>query len=228
MLDARNLKRWVHDLQSPIGALAAVADRLEKTGGGEAVVLKAAVERLRALSDDLEVTENWKATTVTAAPSGGQANILTAIAPVIVEWRARLAERKEVELAFVCDLPSDLVVPMSMVQLQCSLSNLISNAVEAIQGRGLGVGTVVVRLSQQEKQLVIEVNDNGPGIPQAMLPFVTLYGFTASKANGKGIGLWQVREAARGAGGRLKIESAGDQGTRVALEIPLGESAFAK
>jgi two-component system CitB family sensor kinase len=106
------------------------------------------------------------------------------------------------------------------VSLQCGISNLIANAVEAIQGQGLSQGQVLVSVRQDQDQVIFEVEDNGRGIPQRILPMVTDYGFTANKPNGKGIGLWQVREALEAVGGEIWIESSEGKGTKIVVKLP--------
>lgn len=65
-------------------------------------------------------------------------------------------------------------------------TNLINNAVEAMQGEGI----IIIRIRQEEKKIVIEIEDNGPGIPPETLPHIFDYYFTTKKkGEGTGLGL---------------------------------------
>jgi len=63
-------------------------------------------------------------------------------------------------------------------------TNIIDNAVEAMQGRG----ELTLRTRQEEQWVVVEIEDNGPGIPPAVQAKIFDPFFT-TKAPGKGTGL---------------------------------------
>jgi signal transduction histidine kinase len=63
-------------------------------------------------------------------------------------------------------------------------TNIIDNAVDAMQGRG----ELTLRTRQEEQWVVVEIEDNGPGIPQAVQAKIFDPFFT-TKAPGKGTGL---------------------------------------
>jgi signal transduction histidine kinase len=63
-------------------------------------------------------------------------------------------------------------------------TNIIDNAVDAMQGRG----ELTLRTRQEEQWVVVEIEDNGPGIPEAVQAKIFDPFFT-TKAPGKGTGL---------------------------------------
>lgn len=94
------------------------------------------------------------------------------------------------------------------VRLARAVANLVANAVEH------GAGAVVVRLRCGSELLVIEVADEGKGLPA---PVATLIG--RSHAGRRGHGLAVAAETARRHGGRLVARPAA-RGARLALELP--------
>ena len=71
------------------------------------------------------------------------------------------------------------------------LLNLLLNAAQATNGRG----AIEVKLRQEEKAVSIEVHDDGPGVPEAVVPRL-FTAFTTTKSEGTGLGLISVKECA--------------------------------
>lgn len=99
-------------------------------------------------------------------------------------------------------------------KLERILVNLIKNSIEAIQGEGW----IKVKAVRLEDGMKIEVEDNGPGIPEDIFKDIT-EPFVSKKADGLGLGLYEVRELVKDMGGKLHIESEKGKGTRVTIEF---------
>jgi signal transduction histidine kinase len=97
-----------------------------------------------------------------------------------------------------------------------AVSNLISNAEEAMPGGG----GILLAARGTEGGLEIEVRDEGQGIPPEMLPRVFDFHFT-TRSEGTGIGLAVVKQVARMHGGSVHIESEPGEGTRVVMRFPV-------
>jgi signal transduction histidine kinase len=136
---------------------------------------------------------------------------------VEVLCRAELQGRADLEVTTNC---ADARVPLAEDDLVTVLSNLVVNAAHAVEA---GKGRIALSATRGDDEvLVLEVADNGEGIPKENLSRVCDPFFT-TKAPGKGTGLGlslasQIVQAARG---DLKIDSEVGQGTRVTLRIPL-------
>ncbi len=96
---------------------------------------------------------------------------------------ARNAEKANVR--FTCDLPSaDVEFAADSPRLEQVLLNLVGNAIEALEPSG--GGHVTLRGRRQPRHVVIEIEDDGPGIPQA----APIYdAFFSTKEGGTGLGL---------------------------------------
>jgi signal transduction histidine kinase/CheY-like chemotaxis protein len=110
-------------------------------------------------------------------------------------------------------------------QLQQVLMNLIGNARQALEEQGKG-GTISVRTKRvAEKRVLLEISDDGPGIPQAIQarifdPFFT----TKPPGVGTGLGLAIVVGILRERGGKLHLASNVGQGTVFSIELPATEA----
>jgi signal transduction histidine kinase len=86
-----------------------------------------------------------------------------------------------VEREYAPDLPHIVAYGSELNQVW---TNLIDNAVEAMDGRG----TIRLRTRQEGNQIVVEIADNGPGIPQQVQAHL-FEPFLTTKDVGKGTGL---------------------------------------
>jgi nitrogen fixation/metabolism regulation signal transduction histidine kinase len=102
------------------------------------------------------------------------------------------------------------------------LHNLLTNSVEALEGRNGGCISVVTRRMRSGDDAVAElaVEDNGPGFQRELMsqvfdPYVT------TKARGTGLGLAIVRKIVEEHGGHVEAENRPDGGARVRVDLPL-------
>lgn len=110
------------------------------------------------------------------------------------------ANRREIGL--IVDLPSEsLVAWIDAERFKQALLNLIQNAVESVEQKG----RVVVRVRRARGDLELEVEDDGPGIPDRGLPIFDA--FFTTKPNGTGLGLCIVHRIVADHGGDVTYTS---------------------
>ena len=112
-------------------------------------------------------------------------------------------------------------INISQTEMQQVFLNMINNALDAMEKKG-GVLKISTRL--EESHIVIEIADNGPGIPKANLqrifdPFFT----TKPVGKGTGLGLSICYGIIKNLGGEISIQSAVDVGTTFFVKIPLSK-----
>lgn len=103
------------------------------------------------------------------------------------------------------------------------ISNLINNAVDALEGKA---GKVKVKLKVDTSHVKIIIQDNGKGMPKTVInKIINNIAVTDGKQSGHGIGFTQIRETLRHDNGELKIDSEVGKGTVITLTFPKAPSA---
>ena len=113
------------------------------------------------------------------------------------------------------DVSPDVELPLDRSPMERVFQNLIGNAIEAMPGGG----AVQVRAERAAGEVLVSVEDTGPGIPASIAgslfqPFVT-----AGKQNGVGLGLALSRKTVLSHGGELWSETVA-AGARFRMRLP--------
>ncbi len=129
---------------------------------------------------------------------------------------------KEQGLNFTYDLPSQpiqvLAEPTLLTQ---AITNLLTNACKYT----LAGGEVKLHLAEKLRQAIIEIEDNGIGIPEADLPhiFERFYRVDSERSRntgGFGLGLAIVKQIIEAHGGKVTVSSQVDRGTTFTIKLP--------
>jgi signal transduction histidine kinase/CheY-like chemotaxis protein len=108
-------------------------------------------------------------------------------------------------------------------QIQQVLLNLVINAEQAMLAAN-GRGTLVVRTwhDMRQESIVIEVNDDGPGIPDDLQPKIFDPFFTTKEVGkGTGLGLSVAYAIVQEHGGRIRLESRPHHGASFYVALPV-------
>ena len=117
------------------------------------------------------------------------------------------------------------VVVADSVEIFQVLFNLVRNAIEARPGTPEHAGRVRISIADDgPEDIVVEVSDNGGGIPDSVRERLFEPFFT-TKTDGMGMGLSICRRIVEEYGGRLSIHSREGEGTTVAFTLPRQDRA---
>ena len=101
------------------------------------------------------------------------------------------------------------------------LTNLIRNAVQALEAAdGPAAGTVTIKGFREGAVALIDVRDNGPGVPQQVRSKLFAAFQSAARPGGTGLGLAIAEELVNAHGGSIKLAETGDTGTTFRIAIP--------
>jgi two-component system, OmpR family, phosphate regulon sensor histidine kinase PhoR len=116
---------------------------------------------------------------------------------------------------------SDLFITASNDSFRIAAGNLIDNSLKYSSGNP----EIIIRLSQKNNIVTIEISDNGPGIArehqsQIFTKYFRVPTGDVYNSDGFGLGLYYVKNTVISAGGRIKLTSTPGKGAKFTLEFP--------
>lgn len=203
----------IHDLRNPLAAIYGGSEMLVDRQLSDAQVQRLATNIYRASRKVQDMLQELADVT----QGRGHAREVCRLRDIVQAAYDPLvasAEASGVEVNI--DVAADVELPLDRSPMERVFQNLIANALEAMpQG-----GTVHVRAEAIAGEVIVSVEDTGPGIPASIAgdlfqPFVT-----AGKQNGVGLGLALSRKTVLSHGGELWVEAVA-VGTRFRMRLPV-------
>jgi two-component system sensor histidine kinase HydH len=192
-------RRVAHEMRGPINAAQLALRRLDSVGNDARhstalAVMREETDRLRRLADEFALFGRL--------PEGPESAIQVG---ELVESVLESAVPAEVRVRR--DLQPDLQVVGRYEVLRRAVENVVRNAVEATDERGIAVSAA----RAANGCVRVAIADHGPGVPAAdreriFQPYMT------TKSKGTGLGLTMARQAALAHGGTLSVEDGNPSG----------------
>jgi two-component system sensor histidine kinase RegB len=206
-----------HELATPLSAIAVAAKELDRdmARGGASGEARADLALIRSqVSRCKEILQQMSAR---AGENAGEPILEVSVA----RWVAGALDG----LPGAARVTSDVACGEALVRgpvhgLERALRVLLQNALQA-GGGSAGLGAVRLGARAVGKGIVVEVEDDGPGMAPDVLaragePFFT----TKEPGQGSGLGLYIARTLAEQLGGSLELESAPGSGTKARIALP--------
>ncbi len=212
-----------HDLKTPLTRLRNQAESALREGASEETRQRA-LETTIAESDRLIQTFNallMIARAEAGAPSGALADVdVSAVVADVAELYGPVAEDADIEVE--TSIAEGVHLRANRELIGQAMVNLLENAVKYARPEGEGQGRITVGLRLHEGRVLIEVADNGPGIPpedrkRVLERFVRLE--KSRSEPGSGLGLSLVDAVTRLHGGEFRIED-NAPGVRAVIDLP--------
>lgn len=148
---------------------------------------------------------------------------LNDIIDYVVNMHMEQAHKKDIRI--ILDLCEDIrPIIGDTAQLQQVVANFLQNAVDAIEESGIG-DQIIFRTLNQDEWVIMEIEDNGPGIPEENLPKLFDPFFTTKPpGKGTGLGLSINYNVIQKCGGFISVAQDAQTGTRFIVKISPVES----
>ena len=210
-----------HELNNPLATILSWAERLQ-----ERPTLDASVRRgLETIFSESERAAKIVRNLLTFARKRQTTRAMVDVNQIIRETLAlRSYEQRVTNISVLDALAAGLPhVFADGHQVQQVLLNLIINAEQAMLSAN-GRGVLVVRTwhDADQESVVLEINDDGPGIPEDVQPKIFDPFFTTKEVGkGTGLGLTVAYAIVQEHGGRIRLESRPDSGASFYVELPV-------
>jgi two-component system NtrC family sensor kinase len=208
-----------HELNNPLATILTTAERLARQDGDPATrrgveAILAEAERAARIVRQLLAFARKRHSTRTMVDLNQVTRDTLAL---------RLHEQRLANIAVIDALAAGLPPVFGDAhQLQQVVLNLVINAEQAMRSSH-GRGTLIVRSWQAPAQdaIVLEVSDDGPGVPDEVMPRIFDPFFTTkSSGQGTGLGLTVAYAIVQEHGGRIEADSAPGSGAAFRLWLP--------
>ncbi len=212
-----------HDLRNPLNLILMTGELLlqedlapERRAEMLEIGMRAA-KQMNRLIDDLLDTVRLQAGKLSLDVK--EVSVDTIIKQVEETFRP-LAERRHVKLEVTREESG--VVRADPTRVSQIVGNLIGNAIKFTPEDG----TIKLRAKPEDKQVVFEVADDGPGISADSIPhlFDSFWQARKDDRRGVGLGLAIVKELVEAHGGKIWVESKPDHGSKFSFSLPAGEA----
>src|SRR5262245_7954715 len=210
-----------HELNNPLATILSWAERLSQK-----TTLDTSVRRgVETILSESERAARIVRNLLTFARKRQTTRVMVDVNQVVRETLAlRSYEQRVSNITIIDALAAGL--PQVLAdghQLQQVLLNLIINAEQAMLSAH-GRGIIVVRTwhDAEQESVVLEINDDGPGIPEDVQPKIFDPFFTTKDVGkGTGLGLTVAYAIVQEHGGRIRLESGVNAGASFYVEMPV-------
>ncbi|MEX2455333.1 MAG: PAS domain-containing sensor histidine kinase [Rhodospirillaceae bacterium] len=221
-------RRIAHEIKNPLTPIQLSAERLRRkylkqiTSDPE-TFSNCTDTIIRQVGDIGRMVDEFSAFARMPSPEIRRENIARICREALVLPRGAHADI-DIESDFPDDMP--VVVPCDARQMAQVMTNLIQNAVDAIEGRqadddaSLPRGWVMVRLFTEGNAAVIEIQDNGKGLPEDERDRLT-EPYVTTRAKGTGLGLAIVKQILEDHSATLELDDREGGGALVRVTLPL-------
>ena len=217
------ISELVHELRTPISSLCAVSHLLERND----LTDDQRVEYARTIySESMRLNEMASSFLDLARLESGRAEFNYTrfdLSPLIQECNEVVSKEAEnLRIAIHLDIKNNLpMLDADREKIKRVLLNLLNNAIKYNRPDG----SIVLRAYAAKKEMVIEIKDNGIGIPTEAIPhlFEKFYRVKSVEktTGGTGLGLSICKQIIESHRGRIEVSSQVDKGTVFKVFVPL-------
>jgi signal transduction histidine kinase len=210
-----------HDLRNMLTSAQLISDRL--SGVEDPTVKRFAPKLISSLDRAIEfLSQTLKFGRAQELPPRREKLVLKELVDEVIEMAVVQASSR---IMIFNNVPASVPIDADREQLVRVLTNLVRNAIQAIEAlqgehRETPDGTITLRGFREGSVTMIEIRDNGPGIPNQIRDRLFQAFQSAARSGGTGLGLAIAAELVRAHGGDIQLQSSTDAGTCFVISVP--------
>lgn len=220
-------RRLAHEIKNPLTPIQLAVQELHRSYKGDDARFRSTLEISRSIVEEEIATLRRLVSEFSDFARLPEAHLSPADLGVFVRDAVEAPFRSD-ELSEVASTPIELTaeiepgalpVMIDTMLLKRCLDNLIRNAVQAVRAHGEVNGRVIVAARALGDRVIVQVRDNGPGVPEAQLDRVFDPYYT-TKTEGTGLGLAIVKKIVLEHGGEISCARAPEGGACFEISLP--------
>jgi signal transduction histidine kinase len=213
---AESIGFLTHELRNPLSTAISAGNALEARKTQEQSrlfdILRRSLRKLESLVDGVLFSQKLEAGQMEPHPA--DVTLGTLMEPALESARAAAAAKG---LSFAVEFDGNAPVHVDPVLTRSAIENLADNATKYTDQ-----GNVAISVELSDEDVVVHVDDTGPGIPPEEVDaiFEPFRRGSSSAKKGTGLGLAIARRAAEAQGGSLSVAALNSHGAHFRLTLP--------
>lgn len=216
-----NAAQVSHDIRSPLAALNTVLRNLSSLPEDQRILIRNAVSRINDIANNLLIAyrdESKETSTSVQKQQNASPELISSLLDSLISEKKVQINEQNIDLNLEIEAKAfGLFVTIDPIQFKRMISNLLNNAIEAIDAQG----EVTVHLEKHQENVRISLKDTGKGIPADILKKIKQGGMSLDKEGGTGIGISSSLVLIKKCAGNFDMLSKPNEGTTVIIDLPI-------
>ncbi|MFZ4261154.1 sensor histidine kinase [Sphingobacterium sp. HJSM2_6] len=215
-----------HDIHSPLKSSSSMMNMVineEISDQDKDASLKLVNKQLNSLKDNLDNLLNWSRQNMEGLLAQPESTSMKKLVDeVLISMEDRYAEKK---IKIDYSIPDHLILYVDPIQITIIIRNLLDNALKFSKPDGI----VKIQAEQDHNQAILNISDNGIGMPNELLKRIfkriQVPSFGTLGERGTGLGLVLVQKLVKANQGSITVYSLQNSGSKFVLKFPIDKSA---
>ncbi len=217
---AKIVAQFAHDVRSPLAVINIMIKELADLDAGCKTVIIGAVDRISDIANQfLHQYKNPKL--LTEPQSLKEEHISALLESIVYEKQAQHQKTATITLEISEASWADFSM-LNASDFKRIISNITNNAVEAAPHHA----SIAIRMYRNDNYINLEIEDNGCGIDENIIPGILKGGLSVGKEGGFGMGLSHAYNTIKSWGGDLSITSRLNRGTTILIKLLVIETSL--
>jgi PAS domain S-box-containing protein len=213
-------RKVAHDINSPLAALKMMIPLCTEIPENKRMLLIRATEGILDIANNLLSNYQKQKDPTTSEVEPRQPLLVSDLLIQLLSEKKMQYRNRPITIDTVIANDAQFAfIKMQTTEFRRSISNLINNAVDALENNTHG--QVTIQLTADDNTVVVEIRDDGKGLTSEMIEKIqNRQRFTEGKKNGNGLGLQQAWDTLEYNEGAMEVQSTLGKGTSIQLTFP--------